>query len=82
MVIIFFIWAILTVAILILMEGLSAFLHAIRLHWYVFSLFFIKSLKNRFNTWFLYRVEFMSKFYTGAGYPFMPFSFKVIISEL
>ena len=75
-------WFALTISILVIMEGLSAFLHAMRLHWYAMGTTAVLRLKRsrgrvltRLTAAFCARrVEFNGKFYEGGGYAFQPFS--------
>lgn len=75
----FAVWAAATLGVLLIMESLSAFLHALRLHWYAIVQ---PCLTNAvlISLSLAHRVEFQNKFYMGDGYKFKPFSYQTILS--
>ena len=57
-----------TFGVLMCMDVLECFLHALRLHWYIYI--------------YIYRVEFQNKFYKAEGYRFNSFSYEKILTPL
>lgn len=76
-VVLFGFWFCTTIVVLVIMEGTSAMLHSLRLHWVEamvrFSLcILLRTVANKFR---------QSKFFIGDGIPFEPFSFKLLLEE-
>lgn len=64
-----------TTGVLLMMDTLECFLHALRLHWYARAQARATLPRSRVR-----RVEFQNKFYKADGYKFRPFSFKAVLT--
>ena len=89
----FFVWTCATMGVLLIMESLSAFLHALRLHWVEYMCAPPPPQRSRrgaaaWGTIACERAHFVpcpprrNKFYKGEGTKFLPFDFAVIDKEL